>query len=230
MKRNNAIKLLLICSFAAIVGCGSVASSTASPETNENSALPPILLPVAGEQTAVFAGGCFWGIEAVFENLKGVIDVRSGYAGGSKKDADYETVSSGRTKHAEAVIIRYDPTKISYDELLAVFFSVAHDPTQLDRQGPDVGPQYRSEIFYTTEQQQAAAAAFIEKLGSSGKFSGPIVTKLSALEKFYDAESYHQDFMRKNPDHPYILAHDRPKLVELKKEFPDLYLRKYGPK
>lgn len=231
MRSQNVLKLLFVCSFAIAAGCGSVSSSS---DNSEYVSVQPDGVtaesPVAGEQTAVFAGGCFWGVEAVFENLRGVRDVRSGYAGGSSKDANYDKVSNGETKHAEAVIVRFDPAKISYEQLLSVFFTVAHDPTQLDRQGPDVGPQYRSEIFYSNDEQRQAASVYIDQLGNSGKFSKPIVTKISALEKFYDAETYHQDFMRKNPNNPYIVAHDRPKLVELKKQFPDLYVHKYGPR
>jgi peptide-methionine (S)-S-oxide reductase len=181
----------------------------------------------AAEQRAVFAGGCFWGVEAVFEHVKGVKDVRSGYAGGTKETANYDAVSAGETTHAESVEVRYDPAKVTYEQLLKVFFTVVHDPTQLNRQGPDVGPQYRSAIFYVNEEQRSVATAFIEGLKASKAFKDPVVTEVSPLKAFYDAENYHQDFMRNNPDHAYIVYHDKPKLKALKKRFPDLYFAKY---
>ena len=176
-----------------------------------------------GLETAVFAGGCFWGIEAVFEHVKGVTDAVSGYAGGSKKDADYETVSSGTTGHAESVRVTYDPTKVSYGTLLKVFFAVAHDPTQLNRQGPDVGPQYRSVIFYENEDQAKAARAYVEQLTKAKTFNRPIVTQVLKLDAFYAAEAYHQNFAEHHPNYPYIVIHDRPKVERLQKEFPELY-------
>ena len=188
-----------------------------------NPSLDVKLTTPAGLETAVFAGGCFWGVEAVFEHVKGVTDVVSGYAGGSKKDADYETVSSGATGHAESVRITYDPTKVSYGTLLKVFFSVAHDPTQLNRQGPDVGTQYRSAIFYQSEDQAKAAQAYIEQLTAAKTFDRPIVTLVVKLDAFYPAEAYHQNFAERNPTYPYIVIHDRPKVERLHKEFPDLY-------
>ena len=171
-------------------------------------------------QTAVLAGGCFWGVEAVFEHVKGVRSAESGYAGGSASDANYRAVSSERTKHAEAVRITFDPRVVSYGTLLRLFFSVAHDPTQLNRQGPDVGTSYRSAIFPQSAQQQMVAAAYIAQLES--QFSKPIVTRLES-GRFYRAEAYHQDFMRRNPAHPYILAHDRPKIIALKRAAPSLF-------
>jgi len=175
-----------------------------------------------GMQTAVLAGGCFWGVEAVFEHVKGVRSVESGYAGGDSKGANYEAVSSERTRHAEAVKIVYDPRAVSYGTLLRLFFSVAHDPTQLNRQGPDVGTSYRSAIFPQNSEQKAVAAAYIAQLGKSGAFNRKIVTRLES-GPFYRAEAYHQDFMRRNPMHPYILAHDRPKILALKRAAPALY-------
>jgi peptide-methionine (S)-S-oxide reductase len=177
----------------------------------------------AAEERAVFAGGCFWGVEAVFEHVKGVIDARSGYAGGEKGTAEYETVSEGNSGHAESVEVRFDPTKVSYDKLLEVFFSVVHDPTQLNRQGPDEGPQYRSAIFYVTEAQKTAATAYIEKLKSSKTFSAPIVTEVVPLKQFFVAEDYHQDYMKNNPTDAYIVYHDVPKVKALKEKFPTLY-------
>jgi peptide-methionine (S)-S-oxide reductase len=174
-------------------------------------------------RTAVFAGGCFWGIEAVFEHLKGVKDAASGYAGGTRETADYEMVSTGRTGHAESVRVVYDPTEISYGTLLRVFFSVAHDPTQLNRQGPDVGPQYRSAIFAKDAEEQRVAQAYVEQLDEARTFPRPIVTEIASLDAFYPAEAYHQDYAARNPNQPYIMFHDAPKVANLKKQFPDLY-------
>ena len=178
---------------------------------------------IAAEQRAVLAGGCFWGVEAVFEHVKGVIDVRSGYSGGSKETANYEAVGRGDTGHAEAVEIRFDPAKISYEQLLYIFFAVAHDPTEVDRQGPDVGKQYRSVIFYTDATQKKAAELFIKSVGASKAFDKPVATELTPLVAFYPAEDYHQDYLKKHPDEPYIVAHDLPKLAALKAKFPELY-------
>jgi peptide-methionine (S)-S-oxide reductase len=177
-------------------------------------------------QTAVLAGGCFWGVEAVFEHTKGVLDVVSGYAGGPAASADYNTVSGGRTRHAESVRITFDPAAITYDQLLKIFFSVVHDPTQLDRQGPDVGPQYRSAVFYANAEQQRAVRAYIAELTSAKMFKGPIVTEVSPFEGFFPAEQEHQDFVAKNPDHPYVVYHDLPKLARLRKEFASIYTRR----
>jgi peptide-methionine (S)-S-oxide reductase len=176
-----------------------------------------------GEQVAVFAGGCFWGIEAVFEHVKGVVRVTSGYAGGTVKAPSYEDVSEGRTGHAESVEIVFDPTQVSYGTLMQIFFSVAHDPTQLNRQGPDVGTQYRSAIFYMNEQQKIEAESYIAQLTKAATFPRPIVTEIAQLRAFYPAEDYHQDFAEKHPLYPYIVIHDRPKVVQLKKQFPALY-------
>jgi peptide-methionine (S)-S-oxide reductase len=183
----------------------------------------PVLDPkTTGEQTAVLAGGCFWGVEAVFEALAGVKDVVSGYAGGSKTSANYRVVSSGTTGHAESVRITYDPAKVSYGQLLKVFFAVAHDPTQLNRQGPDEGPQYRSTIFFNGSEQKAVAEAYIRQLNDAKIFPRRIVTTLVTLDGFYPAEPEHQDFIRRNPWNPYVLANDRPKLELLEKEFPEM--------
>ena len=177
--------------------------------------------PAAGQHTAVLAGGCFWGMEAVFERLQGVSNVVSGYAGGARGDASYAKVSSERTRHAEVVRITYDPRRISYGTLLRVYFSVAHDPTQLNRQGPDVGPSYRSAIFPQNEAQNRVARAYVAQLTAARAFARPIVTKIEPGH-FYAAEPYHQDFMRKNPRHPYILAHDVPKVRALRQLMPEL--------
>ena len=173
----------------------------------------------ARTETAVFAGGCFWGVEAVFEHVKGVKRAVSGYAGGSAATANYASIGSGRTGHAEAVQVEYDPAQVSYGQLLSVFFSVAHDGTQLNRQGPDTGTQYRSAIFHVTPAQRAAAQAYIKRLDGGTA----IVTELTPLVKFYPAERYHQDFARLNPSHPYIVIHDAPKVRALRKQFPVLY-------
>lgn len=175
-----------------------------------------------GKQTIVLAGGCFWGVEAVFEHIKGVTDVRSGYAGG-KGSASYEEVSTGNTGYAESVQITYDPAKITYGKLLKVFFAVAHDPTEVNRQGPDTGTQYRSAIFYSNEEQKRIAQAYIDQLNKAKAFHRPLATQLSALDSFHEAESYHQNYLANHPNEPYIVFNDLPKLENLRKEFPQLY-------
>jgi peptide-methionine (S)-S-oxide reductase len=177
----------------------------------------------APTQTAVLAGGCFWGVEGVFEHMRGVRKVVSGYAGGESSTATYEKTSTGRTGHAESVQITFDPNEVSYGDILRVFFSVAHDPTQLNRQGPDTGPQYRSAIFYASDAQRDLARSYIAELNQSGEFNREIVTEVDPLEGFYPAESYHQDFMAKNPRHPYVLINDLPKIRELKRLYPEYY-------
>ncbi len=187
---------------------------------------PAIDAPLAttkSQQTAVFAGGCFWGVQAVFEHLKGVSSATSGYAGGYVKSPSYESVSMGVTGHAETVSIVYDSSKLTYGQLLMVFFSVAHDPTQWNRQGPDTGSQYRSAIFYAGEEQKRIAQAYIAQLDAARLYSRPIVTKVEPFQAFYPAESYHQDYLKNNPDNPYIVYNDLPKLENLKKVFPNLY-------
>jgi len=179
--------------------------------------------PAKGEQTAVVAGGCFWGVDAVFKHVKGVTSVVSGYAGGNAGTAQYEVVSTGTTGHAESVKITYDASQISYGELLRIFFSVAHNPTELNRQGPDTGTQYRSAIFYANEGQKEVAEAYIEQLNQAKAFPGRIVTQVTPLKGFYAAEEYHQNFLARHPDYPYIVYNDLPKLRELQKEFPSLY-------
>jgi peptide-methionine (S)-S-oxide reductase len=174
-----------------------------------------------GKQTAVFAGGCFWCTEVVFEQLVGVDKVVSGYAGGDAASAHYKVVSEGRTEHAEVIEITYDPSRVTYGQLLKVFFSAAHDPTQLNRQGPDWGKQYRSAIFYSNADQKRIAEAYIEQLSKAKVFSEPIVTQVTALKKFYTAEAYHQDFVRNNPQHPYVVVNALPKVQKLKKLYPE---------
>ena len=177
---------------------------------------------LAASDTAVLAGGCFWGMDAVFEHVKGVKDVVSGYAGGSAADAKYSRVSGERTGHAEAIRIAYDPAQVRYVDLLKIYFTVAHDPTQVNRQGPDVGPSYRSAIFPQSAAQRQYAARFLAQLRASKAFHRPIATRIES-GTFYPAEASHQDFMRRNPNHPYIVAHDRPKLARLKRAFPQLW-------
>ncbi|MGV0027670.1 peptide-methionine (S)-S-oxide reductase MsrA [Phormidesmis priestleyi] len=185
---------------------------------------PAINLSTAtGEQTAIFAGGCFWGMEAVFQHLKGVSQVVSGYSGGSAATAHYEVVSSGMTRHAESVQITYDPSQITYGQLLKIYFSVAHDPTQLNQQGPDHGTQYRSAIFFTNSEQKQVAQAYIDQLNQAHSFGRSIVTQIVPLQRFYAAEDYHQNFIDRNPIHPYVVVHDLPKLKQLQAQFPDLY-------
>ena len=175
------------------------------------------------EQTAVFAGGCFWGVDAVFKHVKGVSEVVSGYAGGQAATAHYDQVSRGDTGHAESVWIRFDPNQIPYQQLLKVFFIIAHDPTQLNRQGPDVGSQYRSVIFYKNEEQRAMALNYIKQLSAAHTFSSPIVTQLVPLQQFYPAEGYHQNYLERHPTQPYIIVNDLPKLKQLREKFPAWY-------
>ena len=177
--------------------------------------------PASGEQVAVLAGGCFWCVEAVYLQLEGVRSVKSGYAGGTADTADYETVCSGRTGHAEAVEIRYDPTRLSYGKLLKVFFSIAHDPTTRDRQGADVGRQYRSAIFYANDEQQRIAEAYIAQLGTAKLFDRPIVTEVTPLERFYEAEAYHQNYAARNPGQPYIAYNALPKVNKVRTYYAD---------
>ena len=176
-----------------------------------------------GKETAVFAGGCFWGTQSVFERVKGVIDTTVGYSGGAKETATYDQVTTETTGHAESVRIDYDPSKITYGQLLRIFFSVAHDPTQLNRQGPDVGPSYRSVIFYANDDQKRVTDAYIAQLNAAHVFARPIVTQVVPLKGFYDAEHYHQHYADLNPDNPYILVCDRPKIAALRQQFPELF-------
>lgn len=176
--------------------------------------------PATAKQTAVFAGGCFWCVEAVFEIMEGVDDVISGYSGDTKETAKYDIVGTGSTKHAEAVLITFDPTKTSYGQLLKIFFNVAHDPTTLNRQGADVGPQYRSAIFYTNDEQKKVAEAYIRQLNDAHVFKKPIVTQINALEKFYTAEAYHQNYSVQNRSNPYVINVSDPKVEKLKKLYP----------
>jgi len=190
---------------------------------------PKVDVPLSkakGTQTAVFAGGCFWGVEAVFEHVKGVTQVVSGYSGGSADTAQYERVSSGDTGHAESVRVTYDPSRVTYGQLLKVFFSVAHDPTELNRQGPDTGTQYRSAIFFANDEQKRVAEAYIAQLQAARVFSRPIVTQVNQLKAFYQAEAYHQDYLARHPTQPYIVINDLPKLANLQRQYPEMYAAK----
>ncbi len=214
----------ILFSTMALLGC-----RTSSARAAEAAALPAEPAPVgvaASSDTAVFAGGCFWGVEAVFEHLNGVTSAVSGYAGGKVRSPSYELVSSGTTGHAESVLVVYDPSRISYDQLLQVFFAVAHDPTELNRQGPDVGTQYRSAVLYRTEAQRDAARAYIAKLEAAKVYRDAIVTEVAPLGAFNPAEDYHQDYLAHHPMQPYIVINDAPKLEELKRQFPGLYRAK----
>jgi peptide-methionine (S)-S-oxide reductase len=209
-----------------------LAASTAFAAPN-----PPIpppstdvsLAPQSGKETAVFAGGCFWGVQSVFQRVKGVISTAAGYSGGSAKTATYKQVVTETTGHAESVEVIYDPSRITYGQLLRIYFSVAHDPTQLNRQGPDVGTSYRSAIFYVNEEQKRLAQAYIAQLDQQKVFPKSIVTEVTPLKAFYRAEDYHQDYAYNNPDNPYILVCDRPKIAALKEQFPELFID-YKPK
>jgi peptide-methionine (S)-S-oxide reductase len=218
----SARKLLGISLLILVQACSAAESAVTLPA-------PALDIPVAaakGPQTAVFAGGCFWGVEAVFRHVKGVSSAVSGYAGGTANTADYQMVSSGTTGHAESVKVTYDPAQVSYGQLLKVFFSVAHDPTQLNRQGPDTGTQYRSAIFTTSDAQKRIALAYVAQLDNAKVFGRAIVTEVVALPAFYPAEPYHQNYLALNPTQPYIVFNDLPKLANLKTQFPDLYTGK----
>src|SRR6201997_1787498 len=212
--------LILLSSVLGVTACNA--------KTNPAAALPVPTMDAprasaSARETAVISGGCFWGVQAVFQHVKGVISATSGYSGGAAKNAEYETVSTGETGHAESVQIVFDPSEITYGELLRVFFSVAHDPTQLNRQGPDEGSQYRSAIFYGSDQQKKIAEAYIAQLDHAKVFSRPIVTTVVQLQAFYPAEAYHQNYAALHPNQPYILFNDAPKVAHLRQEFPDLY-------
>jgi peptide-methionine (S)-S-oxide reductase len=214
---------------AAVALLGSVLGATAcNAKANPAIAIPaPVVdaprASIAAKQTAVISGGCFWGVQAVFQHVKGVISATSGYSGGSAQTAEYETVSTGQTGHAESVEIVYDPSQITYGELLRVFFSVVHDPTQLNRQGPDEGTQYRSAIFYNSGEQKHIAEAYVRQLESGKVFPRKIVTQVVPLQGFYRAESYHQNYAALHPNQPYIVFNDAPKVEHLRQQFPDLY-------
>jgi peptide-methionine (S)-S-oxide reductase len=219
---RSSVPVFLLLSMLAMVTVAGHASSIAlpGPILDASKAAAP------AEQTAVLAGGCFWGMQAVFQHVKGVKSATSGYSGGDAKSAQYEVVSTGQTGHAESVKIVYDPSQLTYGELLRVFFSVAHDPTQWNRQGPDEGSQYRSVIFYGNDQQKKIAQAYIAQLDQARVFPAAIVTQVAPLKAFYAAEAYHQDYATRHPDQPYIFYNDAPKLAHLRQQFPELYAGK----
>ena len=219
--------LILGCAILTIFLVGR--NANAAPKTP----IPPAKVDVSrastsGKQTAVFAGGCFWGTQAVFERVKGVVNTTAGYAGGSAATATYDQVTTETTGHAESVEVVYDPSKITYGQLLRIFFSVAHDPTQLNRQGPDVGTSYRSAIFYSNDEQKRIATSYIAQLDEAKVFPKRIVTEVAPLKGFYRAEDYHQDYALNNPNNPYIQVCDRPKIELLKQQFPELFVNYEG--
>lgn len=224
MPSSTRLVLVLFGSLLATIGCNAKANPART-----NLPVPAVDAPrasSAGRETAVLSGGCFWGVQAVFQHVKGVISATSGYSGGSEKNAQYEVVSTGETGHAESVQVVYDPSQITYGELLRVFFSVAHDPTQLNRQGPDEGTQYRSAIFYGNDEQKRIAEAYIAQIDQAKIFSHSIVTQVVPLRGFYPAEAYHQNYAALHPNQPYIVFNDAPKVEHLKQQFPDLYIGK----
>ena len=222
------MKLITILTIAVAIGCSVVSSSSKTVDLNNlmPAATPDKAATAKGMQTAVFAGGCFWGVEAVFEHVKGVTEVVSGYSGGEAKTATYDKVSEGDTGHAESVKITYDPAKVTYQQLLFVFFSVAHDPTQLNYQGPDHGTQYRSAIFYTDDDQKKTAETFIAAIEGAKAYKSKVVTQLTPLKAFYPAEAHHQNYLVLHPDDGYIVVNDQPKVANLKKQFPELWVEK----
>ena len=227
MNRRSFSRLSL---YAAAIGALAISATFAPSLAAEDAVvIPPPAVDAQGAssiQTAVLAGGCFWGVQGVFQHTAGVVNAVSGYAGGSKMTADYTMVSTGTTGHAESVEIKYDPKKISYGRILQIFFSVAHDPTQLNRQGPDTGTQYRSAIFTSNDEQKKVAETYIAQLNAAKVYKKPIVTKVSALEGFFAAEGYHQDYLTLHPTQPYIAYNDIPKVENLKKLFAENYLDK----
>lgn len=217
MKSTVAALALAACGWSYQAGADAINKVIPAPAVDTPAA------EATGKQTAVLAGGCFWGLQGMFEHVQGVTQVVAGYSGGDKSTAHYEMVGTERTGHAETVSITYDPAKISYGQLLQLYFAIAHDPTELNRQGPDSGPSYRSEIFFQNPTQERIAHAYVAQLTSAKVFSGPIVTKIEPVKGFYPAEDYHQDFLIRNPTHPYIMRNDLPKVEALKRVYPQLY-------
>lgn len=219
--RGAMVAGVVCASLATFAGCGAAVAkgkaAIADPAVDDS------LAATNGQQTAVVSGGCFWGVQLVFEHVRGVVRATAGYSGGSAKTAEYEIVSTGTTGHAESVQIVYDPSVITYGHLLKVFFAVAHNPTELNRQGPDTGTQYRSAIFYSGDDQKRIAEAYIKQLDAAMSFGRTIVTQVTPLQAFYPAESYHQDYAVHNPDNPYIVFNDLPKVVHLREQLPELY-------
>ena len=218
------MKRLLLAGCAVVGTLFALTTGTASKSAPfPDPAIDDALAAEAVQRTVVVAGGCFWGVQAVFQHVKGVVSATSGYSGGTVKNPSYEAVCTGRTGHAESVRVVYDPSKVTLGQILKTFFSVAHDPTEMNRQGPDTGTQYRSAIFYTDESQQRITRAYIEQLNQAKIFRRPIATQVVALEQFYQAEAYHQDYAAKHPYEPYIAINDLPKVEALRKQLPDLY-------
>lgn len=224
MKRSMLTPILTVLLAALALFLWTRHSYTSAATIVPDPAVDETLAPQRGQETVVVAGGCFWGIQAVFQHVKGVTSATSGYSGGTVKDPDYEQVSSGETGHAESVEIVYDPSKITLGQLLKVFFSVAHDPTELNRQGPDTGTQYRSIIFFTNADQQRIAQAYVQQLDQAKVFSSPIVTQIVPFKGFYRAEDYHQNYATEHPENPYIAMFDLPKVKNLQQQFPSLYV------
>jgi peptide-methionine (S)-S-oxide reductase len=212
-----SLLLLAVAGLILALNASDKAVTLPAPAVDES------LASKSGQETLVLAGGCFWGVQAVFQHVKGVISATSGYSGGDSQTAEYEIVSTGSTGHAESVKVVYDPSKITYGRLLQVFFSVALDPTELNRQGPDEGTQYRSAIFYGNDEQKRIAEAYIAQLNQARAFPRPIVTQVAAFKAFYPAEKYHQDYATLHPDNPYIRYNDAPKVAHLQQQFPSLY-------
>jgi peptide-methionine (S)-S-oxide reductase len=219
-------KIKTIAAVLALAACGWACQQAGAEAVNRVIPPPAVDVPetgATGPQTAVLAGGCFWGLQGMFEHVQGVTKVVAGYSGGSRETAHYEMVGTERTGHAESVEITFDPKRISYGQLLRLYFSVAHDPTELDRQGPDTGPSYRSEIFFNSPAQERVARAYVAQLDKAKVFKRPIATKIEPLKGFYPAEDYHQDFLVHNPSYPYIVINDLPKIAALKRAYPELY-------
>jgi peptide-methionine (S)-S-oxide reductase len=217
IKTTTAVLALAVFGLACQVGASAIDKVIPAP------AVDAPAVPAKGLETAVLAGGCFWGLQGMFQHVQGVTKVVAGYSGGTQETARYEIVSSETTGHAEAVEITFDPKKISYGKLLQLYFAVAHNPTELNRQGPDTGPSYRSEIFFVNPAQEKIAKAYVAQLGQAQVFPSPIVTKIEPLKAFYAAEDYHQDFLSRNPNHPYIVRNDIPKVQALKRVYPQHY-------
>lgn len=215
----QALRFTILCTLIGLAACTATAGNAPVPDPAYDEARPA----THGTQTAVLAGGCFWGMQSVFEHVRGVRQVWAGYSGGAASTAQYETVSEGGTGHAESVRIAFDPAVLSYGQLLKIYFAVAHDPTTLNRQGPDAGTQYRSEIFYANPEQKKIAEAYVAQLNAAKVFDGRIVTLVQPLTGFYPAEDYHQDYARKHPNNAYILINDAPKLARLKQAYPGMY-------
>jgi peptide-methionine (S)-S-oxide reductase len=225
MKHVSKLTLVIVAAGLSVALLAALSPAPAKASFPDPAADEP-LAKTSSQQQVVFAGGCFWGVQAVFKHTKGVISSTSGYSGGTVKNPSYEQVSTGKTGHAESVLVVYDPSQVSFGQLLKVFFAVAHDPTELNRQGPDEGTQYRSAIFFTNDDQKRLAAAYVEQLNGAKVFKHSIVTQMSPYTAFFKAEDYHQNYAELHPDQPYIRFNDLPKIENLKKDYPELYVKK----